>query len=491
MSFDVTTLALAKSYADQHGGGGGQVQPDWNQNDETAKDYVKNRPFYTETTEAVFVEESTVSFVDTGRGFYWAQFPSNFKATVGKTYKVYWDGTAYECTCVDFNDMPVIGNLSIGGIGSDTGEPFVIQVAKGKGIAIATKDTSASHTFSISGLVTEVVKIDEKYLPSNLATKSEVEVAQTTATSAQEAVDEIQSTGLSFIGSIGNTVFIGTDSDGQARIGNRHSPRVLPGGVDTLLVPAGLSFRYYDSSNTLINQIILSVSGIKDKPFLYLNNGTIRVKSEPKEDNEVATKSYVDAIALPPVTTEDNGKIMKVMDGAWAMDIPSDGTDISLGLTSTTVGQIAKISAVDDNGVPTAWEPVDMAQGILSGTTSDLTPTQVYDAVSAGIPVKVQYIDDRWGVLSFTAFALSESLNTIVSNTIAYYLGSYILGELVGDKNSNAWCLMTPTLAQKTDIPSSLKNPNALTIKIGSTTVTYDGSSAQTVEIADGTEVEY
>lgn len=40
-------------------------------------------------------------------------------------------------------------------------------------------------------------------------------------------------------------------------------------------------------------------------------------------------------------------------------------------------------------------------------------------------------------------------------------------------------------------VPESLKNPNALTIKIGSTTVTYDGSSAQTVEIADGTEVSY
>lgn len=40
-------------------------------------------------------------------------------------------------------------------------------------------------------------------------------------------------------------------------------------------------------------------------------------------------------------------------------------------------------------------------------------------------------------------------------------------------------------------IPTALKNPNALTIKIGSTTVTYDGSAAQTVTIADGTEVEY
>lgn len=40
-------------------------------------------------------------------------------------------------------------------------------------------------------------------------------------------------------------------------------------------------------------------------------------------------------------------------------------------------------------------------------------------------------------------------------------------------------------------IPTTLPNPNALKIKIGSTAVTYDGSTAQTVEIADGTEVSY
>ena len=51
-------------------------------------------------------------------------------------------------------------------------------------------------------------------------------------------------------------------------------------------------------------------------------------------------------------------------------------------------------------------------------------------------------------------------------------------------------------LAEETEVvkqDNNLKfpNPNALTIKIGSTTITYDGSSAQTVEIADGTEVSY
>lgn len=42
-----------------------------------------------------------------------------------------------------------------------------------------------------------------------------------------------------------------------------------------------------------------------------------------------------------------------------------------------------------------------------------------------------------------------------------------------------------------TDLPTVLPNPNALTIKIGSESVVYDGSSAQTIEIADGNGVAY
>ena len=157
------------------GAGGSGVQPDWNQNDDTKPDYVKNRPFYTvDPVETVLVEESTVSFADTGDGFYAAQFPSTFSATVGETYKVYWDGAAYECACVNIDNI-AIGNLSIVGAGSDTGEPFLVVVDKIDGNSIATADTSASHTISISGVVQEVVKIDEKYLPDTIANKSDVD----------------------------------------------------------------------------------------------------------------------------------------------------------------------------------------------------------------------------------------------------------------------------------------------------------------------------
>lgn len=40
-------------------------------------------------------------------------------------------------------------------------------------------------------------------------------------------------------------------------------------------------------------------------------------------------------------------------------------------------------------------------------------------------------------------------------------------------------------------VPAKLPNPEKLTIRIGSTSVTYDGSTAKTVTIADGTEVAY
>lgn len=150
----------------------GGVQSDWNQNDETQPDYVKHRPFYIgNPVETVLVEESTVTFKD-AYGMYRGQLESTFSATVGETYKVSWDGTAYECACAEFSGTTLIGNLSIAGAGADTGEPFLI-VQKRQSIDIYTPDTSASHTFSISRFTPEVVKIEEKYLPESAFTNAE------------------------------------------------------------------------------------------------------------------------------------------------------------------------------------------------------------------------------------------------------------------------------------------------------------------------------
>ena len=183
-------LSWIAALIDQDGSTG--VQSDWNQNDSAAADYVRNRPFYTgDPVETVLVEESTAPFSE-NNGLYGAEVPSTFEATVGETYKVSWDGSVYECICGDLRKNLVLGNVSIIGSGSDTGEPFLMVVINGRGIIICTANTSASHTFSISGFVTEAVKIDEKYLPENVAKKADVEAAQAAADNAQAAADNAQ-----------------------------------------------------------------------------------------------------------------------------------------------------------------------------------------------------------------------------------------------------------------------------------------------------------
>ena len=145
------------------------AQSDWNQNDETALDYVKNRPFYTaEPVPTVLLEEITAPFEGVGGGFYLTLLQSTDILSVGETYTVSWDGTLYKTVCADVDGIPTIGNLSILGEGSDTGEPFAISQTDR--IQIVTLNTSASHTISISRIgAPEVVKIDEKYLPAILA----------------------------------------------------------------------------------------------------------------------------------------------------------------------------------------------------------------------------------------------------------------------------------------------------------------------------------
>lgn len=70
--------------------------------------------------------------------------------------------------------------------------------------------------------------------------------------------------------------------------------------------------------------------------------------------------SYVFASDTPSI-----GAIPGV-DGEWqlmAQKGDPGSADLSLSVTGATVGQIAKITAVDASGKPTAWEPVDMPSG--------------------------------------------------------------------------------------------------------------------------------
>ena len=137
------------------------VQPDWNQNDDTKPDYVKNRPFYTTDSMDMLMEETTVEFTKTG-GIYSStgSYPIHYNMALGETYKVTWDGTAYECTCKKYQGMLSLGNAHILNMDIDTGEPFFFMDG-----LFYTLDNSASHTISVWQILEVNVKIEEKYIP--------------------------------------------------------------------------------------------------------------------------------------------------------------------------------------------------------------------------------------------------------------------------------------------------------------------------------------
>ena len=146
-------------------------------------------------------------------------------------------------------------------------------------------------------------------------------------------------------------------------------------------------------------------------------------------------------------------------------------------------GKSAYAYAVEGGYTGTETEfAAKLAQEQLTGTTGNLTPTQVYNAVSAGIPVKVQYTDSTYGLSSFTAFNVSESMNVIASNSIINYNDACLLAVLYGNKSNNGWFYEVTPLAKSSDIPTALPNPNALTFT-GAVTGSYNGSAAKTVNI--------
>ena len=117
----------------------------------------------------IVMDERELTFAavgDTGQYAVWLE--EAFEVVKGQTYIVNWDGTEYECVCVIVQSAPTIGNLSIGGGGNDTGEPFIYQYdTKNARGFFATLDTSASHTISVKGTEETVTPMAEEFLPAS------------------------------------------------------------------------------------------------------------------------------------------------------------------------------------------------------------------------------------------------------------------------------------------------------------------------------------
>ena len=92
-----------------------------------------------------------------------------------------------------------------------------------------------------------------------------------------------------------------------------------------------INIYYYDSEGYKYRSVVTSEGSTEttsgryttDKEVLKLDN---EIEYNPTENYHPATKKYVDDKALPTVTAEDNGKILKVVDGKWALVSPDSIT---------------------------------------------------------------------------------------------------------------------------------------------------------------------
>lgn len=134
------------------------VQPDWNQNDSTAADYVKNRPFYESILLTAFLEEQQIDFS--------SYFTIPNPIVQGKTYFVHWDDTEYkiEATGKDiFGDGSILVPYLEQADGLFTIEGSVMDAAD-KGI----------HNVAIYTTELSLKTIDEKFIPDTIARKDSV-----------------------------------------------------------------------------------------------------------------------------------------------------------------------------------------------------------------------------------------------------------------------------------------------------------------------------
>lgn len=105
-----------------------------------------------------------------------------------------------------------------------------------------------------------------------------------------------------------------------------------------------------DSTELYTGTVTIQDAGIAVNDMLVITNGTVN------QLNQVSLVS--DGLAIYGLSTNDYRGVWQQV-GAEG----DSGENLALGMTSAAVGQIAKISAVDANGAPTAWEPVDMPSG--------------------------------------------------------------------------------------------------------------------------------
>lgn len=125
-----------------------KFRSNWDQNDPTADDFIKNRPFYVDDSKSIVVMEETSFFADS---YGEAELPLHFFPEESAAYKVTYDGEEWILQCLFFQYYATIG---------DANSPFYFEWGAYR-TGVYIYDSPGKHTIKVE-------KVDVKKIPSGL-----------------------------------------------------------------------------------------------------------------------------------------------------------------------------------------------------------------------------------------------------------------------------------------------------------------------------------
>lgn len=162
---------------------GKAVQADWNQNDETAADYVKNRTHYegenrvTIWSDVTVTTDSTLSYA--GANHYRGQVSSDYYFAVNDypEYTIVVNGVEYKNMTPHDEALGAVSNNA----GTIDFATCPVMISKGNMGSMRVYSANPSETFTISiyAVSSTLKQLDEKFIPDTIARVSDVEAMET------------------------------------------------------------------------------------------------------------------------------------------------------------------------------------------------------------------------------------------------------------------------------------------------------------------------
>lgn len=308
------------------------------------------------------------SFPESG---YLNNLTDSFSLSIDEDYIVEWDGIEYEVTAFDASSVMLgvvaLGNGSAFGLGGNMDAPFIVAVIKGQGVNfLSLTEQIASHTIRVykreepkrlikTNLLpdtnqpdwNECDKSSDTYIqnrPFGLITAGTV-IAEENDVYCNIPFEGLYVAIIPIVGFIVDAAYT-IEIDGQSfSCVSEEDYNNVYGIACVCTLEDGVSIGIIDNFNdTGMSVLATTTQGMHTYKITAAENIIQKIDSKYLPNN------------IPEVNTEDNGKVMTVVNGVWTAQTPASGLP---KVTTSDAGKFLRV------GLSGAWvvESIPNAEG--------------------------------------------------------------------------------------------------------------------------------